>query len=349
MKRSLHIICLLLSAALIGGVAMISPYLPADNGIFVEKRYAGWSGVLRCWVAADWACSGSFNSWLNRCAAEFEKKHEGVYLEFTSITPQAAREMGGGGLRPPEILFFSPGILADSAMLESWQPVCMGGYIWVYNTALADGAQDISMQAGSMAELALLSGDMAKEEIPEPGIDLGLPVLSQNADISLDSFIDGELPYLCVNQTELAKLVRLRESGRGPDWACCISGEFALADQLLFCGIVRQNDENAGERTPLAREFLAHLLTEESQIKTADIGAFPVTDVLAYSDFSPYSDMEKLLRSRALLSPDLFCVYNGDTISAIVRNYQNGKISAREGILQAAEAGIYEIDAYINR
>ena len=349
MKRSLHMICLFLSAALIGGVALISPYLPADNGVFVEKRYAGWSGVLRCWVAADWTCAGNFNSWLNRCAASFEKKHEGVYLEFTAVSPQAIREMGGEGLRPPEILFFSPGILSDSHMLENWKPLCMGGYIWVYNCALMDENDLISMQAGSMAELALLSGDMAKPVIPEPGIDLGLPVLSQNADISLDSFIDGEIPALCVNQAELARLIRMRENGRGPDWACRISGEYALANQLLLGGIVRQNDENASERTPLARDFLAHLLTEDCQKMTADIGAFPVTNIMAYSDFSPYSDMEQLLRSRTLLTPPVFSEYSAEAEAAIVRNYRSGKISAREGILQALAAGIYEINAYINR
>ena len=180
MKRLLHIIALFLVIALCIAGVRISARLPTDNRTFIEKKYSGWSGVLRAWVAAEWSCGGSFISWLNRCAAAFEKEHSGVYVEFTAVTPQAMREMGSSALRAPELVFFSPGVLQDSGALESWEPVCMGGYIWVYNTALTGGAPDIPIclpdDAGrsfSLASIGLMSDDPAAQELalPDPGID----------------------------------------------------------------------------------------------------------------------------------------------------------------------------------
>ncbi|MBQ8507835.1 MAG: hypothetical protein IJ466_10445 [Clostridia bacterium] len=357
MKRLLHIIALILVIALAVGAAHISGLLPADNRAFVEKKYSGWNGVLRAWVVSNWSCAGSFNSWLNRCAGEFEKAHNGVYVEFTSVTVQALREMGSSGLRPPELVFFSPGILNDSSLLEYWEPVCMGGYIWVYNTALTDGAPDIPVHlpddAGrcfSLASIGLLGGGSAGEiEIEEPGIDLGLPAVSQNTEISLDSFINGELPALVISQKELAQLSSLRDAGRGPDWACAVTGQYALADQLLIGGVVLQNDENAAQRTPLARDFLSFLLEEESQQALSSIGAFPVTNAIAYTDFSAYAPMEQLLKSREQIMPDFFSEYPQPGAAAIVRKYLEGRISGGEAMRLATGAGLYENTAYINR
>lgn len=356
MKRLLHIIALFLVIALAAAAARIFFLLPADNRAFVEKKYSGWSGVLRAWVVSNWSCSGSFNSWLNRCAAEYEKAHDGVYLEFTAVTPQAMREMGSSGIRPPELVFFSPGILLDSGMLCRWEPVCAGGYIWVYNTALADGPAEnpvyLPDDAGRCFSLAAaaLDGKTSEEtELPDPGIDLGLPAVAQNTEISLDAFIDGELPSLIISQKELSRLAALRDAGRGPDWECAPAGKYALVDQLLIGGVVAQNDEKAAERTPLADGFLAFLLEEKSQLALSSIGAFPVTEAVAYTDFSVYSPMEQQLLSRPKIMPDFFSEYPNDDIHAIVRNFLERRISGSEAIEHAIASGLYVFTTHINR
>ena len=71
MKRFLHLICLLAVAALLPAALLVSRGLPADTRPFVEQKYAGWNGVLRAWVCADWECAGSVTRWLNACAASF--------------------------------------------------------------------------------------------------------------------------------------------------------------------------------------------------------------------------------------------------------------------------------------
>ena len=75
MRKSLHFIALIFVLALVLVAGQILQRLPADSQPYVEKRYAGWNGVLRGWICAEWSCSGSFVRWLNACAAMFERSH----------------------------------------------------------------------------------------------------------------------------------------------------------------------------------------------------------------------------------------------------------------------------------
>ena len=341
MKRFLHLVCLLVVAVLLPVALLISRGLPADTRPYVEQKYAGWNGVLRAWVCADWNCAGSFTRWLNTCAASFEKKHDGVYIEFTPISVDMLRQMNDSGIRPPELVFFSPGTwtpssLKDVAVPDALRselrgirgnacPVAMGGYIWVYNRELADGAPTVDSAIASLpddgarsfsAALIGLLSDVSEntdleEALPEIGLDLGLPAAAVEAsgfelDIAsdaLDRFIRGELSAVPVTQAELSRLIRLRDAGRGPDWDCAAAGRVAYTDQLLMLGVVAQSGDTAQEREALAEAFAASLLDYESQAKLADIGAFSVIGERIYSDFSAYAALDTLLNSRELIVP----------------------------------------------
>lgn len=367
MRKSLQLLCLICVLALIVAAARIFPRLPADSQPYVEKKYAGWNGVLRGWISSEWTCGGSFVRWLNACAAGFEKRHEGVYLEFTEVDAAAMADLGDSGIRPPELVLFSPGVQADAARLlpldaqaalncgsDRALAVAMGGYIWVYNRALCDGAPTINDQdvltllpdgggrSFSAAAVALLSGESdGGEEItlPDPGLDLGLPAMAQSgveliqSEDALTYFINGKLPWLVVTQAELARLIRLRDAGRGPDWACAATGEVSCGDQLLLLGVVDQSDEAGGQREALAAEFAAYLLGEDCQKKLADIGGFAVTDVQLYSSHSAYAPMEALLRSRALAVPDAFSEHSVADAGAIVREFLRGNIGAEAALM----------------
>ena len=343
MKRFLHLICLLTAAALLPAALLVSRGLPADTRPYVEQKYAGWNGVLRAWICADWECAGSFIGWLNARAAAFEKKHDGVYIEFTPVTRDAMRSLGERASRTPELLLFAPGVSADLPTLKELAapdalrsdlrnfglnafPVAMGGYIWVYNRELCAGAPsagssfalpaDDDAHRFSAAAIALLSeapnDASAREEIPDAGIDLGLAA-SANAELAegeyvvsedaLRRFINGEIAIIAVSQSELAQLIRLRDSGRGPDWTCAASGQAAYTDQLLFVGVTPQTGDGAPEREALAESFANSLLEYEAQAKLADIGAFAVTGERIYSDFSAYAQLDILLNSRTLFTP----------------------------------------------
>ena len=368
MRKFLQLLCLICVLALVLAAARIFPRLPADSQPYVEKKYAGWNGVLRGWVSSRWSCGGSFVRWLNACAAGFEKRHEGVYLEFTEVDAAAMAAMGDSGIRPPELVLFSPGAGPDASRLlpidahaslncgsDRALPVAMGGYIWVYNRSLCDGAPSVDElnpltllpddpgRNYSAAAVALLSGNVdADEEIvlTDPGLDLGLPTMAevgaeliQSAD-ALTDFINGELPYLIVTQAELARLIRLRDAGRGPDWACAATGDYACGDQLLLLGVADQSDEAGKQRESLAAEFATYLLSEDCQRKLADIGGFAVTDVQLYTSLSAYAPMEALLRSRSLAVPDAFSEHSIQNAGDIVRQFLRGQLDAGSALAQ---------------
>ena len=364
MRKSLQLLCLITVLALIVAAARIFPRLPADSQPYVEKKYAGWNGVLRGWVSSEWSCSGSFVRWLNACAAGFEKRHEGVYLEFTEVDAAAMANLGDSGIRPPELVLFSPGVQVDASRLlpidarptldcgtDRALPVAMGGYIWVYNRTLCDGAPSLNdLDALTLlpdgngrcftgAAIALLSGHFEGEiALPDPGLDLGLPTMARpsaelmQSEDALTAFINGDLPYLIVSQAELARLIRLRDAGRGPDWACAATGEVGCADQLLMLGVVDQADAAGEQREALAEAFAAYLLGEDSQRMLADIGGFAVTDVQLYPAHSAYAPMESLLRSRDLALPEAFSEHSAANAGAIVRAFLEGRIDATSAL-----------------
>ena len=368
MRKSLQLLCLICVLALIVAAVRIFPRLPADSQPYVEKKYAGWNGVLRGWISSQWSCGGSFVRWLNACATGFERRHEGVYLEFTEVDGSAMAGLGDSGVRLPELVLFSPGGGPDASQLlpidaqvnmdcgtDRALPVAMGGYIWVYNRALCDGAPSIDDlrtltllpddpgRSFSAAAVALLSGEADSDveiPLPDPGLDLGLPAMAEaNAELlqsedALTDFINGRLPYLVITQAELAKLIPLRDAGRGPDWACAATGDYACGDQLLMLGVVDQADEAGDQREALAMEFAAYLLGEDCQKRLADIGGFAVTDVQLYSSLSAYAPMEALLKSRSLALPDVFSEHSAQDGGAIVREFLRGGLDGEAALLR---------------
>ncbi len=155
---ALCLACLLLLAPLLIHARQI---LPLDRQPLIEKKYAGWSGVLRLWVFEGWPCgTGSASLWLNRCVARFEKGHPGVYVQPQYMEPDVLADFLDSGIEPPDMLLFPPGLLRspeelvpleplaaprpDLARLGQWEgmtfaaPVAMGGYMWAWNPGLID-------------------------------------------------------------------------------------------------------------------------------------------------------------------------------------------------------------------
>lgn len=369
MRRILTTICALIMILLFPVSILAGRTLPVDTGSYVEKKYAGWNGVLQVWLCCEWNPGGSFLSWLNSCAAGFEKAHNGVYVECTRVDREAMRRMLEGGGRKPELIFFSTGVLEGAVGLKPLDmherlrsdlpantyalPVALGGYIWAYNRTLTGGApvrgndlrltlpEDGAGRSFAPAVIGLLSGSTetsSQLDLPDAGIDLGLPANAQadgaivRSGDALQQFIDGEIPWLPVTQADLKKLNGLQESGRGPDWACAPSGFFAWTDQILFAGAVAQQGTAAAEREALAMDFAAMLLEDDAQQALRDAGAFAVTGECIHPPRSLYAELDGLLASLPLVAPEAFSEYSADGAEAIVRDYCMGKCSEMEAL-----------------
>lgn len=354
MKRFLSLVCLAALAIILPAAAMISRGLPADTRPYVEKKYAGWSGVLRAWVYCDWPAGGSLTRWLNGCAADFERAHDGVYIEFAQVHAGAMAQMEASGIRPPELLLFSPGTRVDASKLLPLDfgalrpelrrdaraiPVAMGGYISARNPELRGGALCVPEDGArrySAALIALANGtsDEARPTPEPPGLDLGLPAMAAGGDLvfaedAYARFAAGEAAATIVTQREIAKLSALREAGRGPEWALEISGACAYTDQLLFASVRAPDaaDADAAARAELAAEFVALLLEEASQARLADAGAFGVCGAAIHSDFSPYAPLDALLNMRELIAPAPFSEQYAADSAQIVRMLWSGALS----------------------
>ena len=199
MRRTLRWAALLVGLLLSIFLLRIGGRLPPDNHPLVAEKYKGWSGVLRVWIHEGWTQTpDAFAGWLNRCAATFEKHHNGIYVQIRYVDAEALSSMEESGLIPPDAILFPPGLLPDTdglVPLDSASvraplcrsayaiPVAMGGYAWAVNDSCkADTVvlpEDGPFSSWSSAARALENpGAPATDAaLPEtPGIDLGLPV-----------------------------------------------------------------------------------------------------------------------------------------------------------------------------
>lgn len=367
MKKSFQLISLSFVVLLIGVGIQLFRSFPIDTQTYIEKKYAGWNGVLQAWICTDWNPGGSFIRWLNSCASEFEKQHDGIYLEFTPVQRAAMHSLETGDLPVPHLIFFSPGVLDNRNLLSNIQtsskiradlnnygedralPLALGGYIWAYNPSLCqhpphtpDEAIDFLLQLDSPGQsysaalIALLSTDAATPEqpMPEIGIDLGLPVSNASNPLysgeALDIFIDGGIACTPVASKDIARLARLRENGRGPEWLLAATGEVACTDQILMAGIPIQHCKT--EQAMLAETFMQFLLSDDMQAKLSDIGAHSVLGTRIHSDFSVYAELDILINSRPLWVPDCFSEYSIADTEGIVREFLNKRLPAKNAL-----------------
>lgn len=309
--------------------------LPLDQRELVEKKYDGWSGVLRVWICEGWQPgSGSLVGWLNRCGASFEKNHNGVYVQVTAVEAEELRRLSRSELRAPDAVMFAPGMLENADDLiplpqelpgregvrTSYYaaPVAMGGYAWAIAESESPAVllpSDDATLCWPAALLALSAGDNIEEsEIEVPGLDLGLEVFApENPGVIVETaapytdFIEGRGKAMVATQREIAQLKNRAGEGKGPDWTVDARSSIMFTDQLLLYGIPECGDEDAAERQALSLEFLMHLLEDECQKLLTASGAFPVTDAPAeYAANDPLAMLDLALRDPELFTPPVF-------------------------------------------
>ena len=405
MRRGRSALCALCLALLAPMVIHAARVLPTDRRSLAAEKYAGWSGVLRLWVCEGWPSgTGSLSAWLNGCIARFEKRHPGVYVQPQAVDADTLAAFSEEGILPPDLLLFSPGMVdgprglmpleppgnlrASLADCGAWGgatyavPVAMGGYLWAWNAALAEGLPEDwreteavlaapAPEAGRRFDAALLalcsrthgpSGDAAPPELP--GLDLGLapeatpaPTAAPEAglpcrlpeDFTPDAdafrrFLNGEAAATVVTQREVRRLQALSEQGKGPDWRLSAEGG-AFTDQLLCLAVV---DKPEAQRA-LCLDLLATLLEDESQAALSGAGAFGVTDAPpGYAAADPLIQLDAKLRGPGLAVPDCLCKSWPENTELIVRKFLSGDGDS-PALWQALAAALKENPNIISR
>lgn len=319
-RKARRILAILAIGACLPGIWLSARRLPLEAHELIEKKYAGWNGVLRVWACEDWTEDG-LTGWLNRCAAAFEKGHSGVYVEVKSVTPAALAAWQTFGAQPPDMILFPPGALDTADGLAALDdlplraelqdcgqgfaaPVALGGYAWAVNES-ASGVAAPPDEAGrcwSKAVQALDAPGSAPEEaeIELPGIDLGLPALAaqdvQWDEGTLKRFMAGELGAAAVSRKEIRRLESLSAQGKGPDWHLEAGGA-PWTDLAVYLGIRAAEDE----KEALCREYLSALLSAENQSLLSRWDFFAVTDAPSgYGQTDALAALDLALRREGL-------------------------------------------------
>ena len=366
MKKLRAVLCLLCLALLLPALARLRLTLPRDTHALVEKKYAGWSGVLRLWVCdgqSDGADSPA--AWLNDCVFSYERAHEGVYVQWQTVDAEAIRGIAQGALLPPDMILFPPGLLPDGDGLIPLDapgglrvasgdaralPVALGGYLWAINEAASDAAPALPVpEPFRRWDVALLSlwasgrpeAPTGGADQPAPGdIDLGLTAWTEvregGATASPESlvpdenawrrFINGEAFALPVTQREIRRLQALSDQGRGPQWRL-VPREGGFTDQIWYLGLVDRPDAEA--QRALCHSFAEHLLSEDCQGRLHRSGLFSVTDALSgYDAGDARLTLEVQLRAQPPVTPPAFGTRWQQDAEAIVRKFMEGNADA---------------------
>ena len=190
-------------------------HLPIPSKDALENQHSTWCGVLRMWVCEGWeAGSGSLIPWLTAASEAFERKHDGVYIQITPVSPSTMRSFNYAAENPPDMILFHPGALdSPEDLLESEScralyaslreygrgyalPVAMGGYALAESGNTENAPLTVPADTGALsysaAAAAMLAGDPVTEDgTAEPsgkyGIDLGLPAQTQPPAAAYDA------------------------------------------------------------------------------------------------------------------------------------------------------------------
>ncbi len=156
MKWCQRTIAIMLSAIIIALTPSIIGRIPLPPKDLAAKAEFSWTGVLQIWLWETWQPGiGSLSPWLTRCAAKFEKRNPGVYVQIIKVDSRKQQQLLTASGILPDGLVFSSGTLNDHSMFvqvsgnteireELLQsavvddavyalPIAMGGYGMGYN------------------------------------------------------------------------------------------------------------------------------------------------------------------------------------------------------------------------
>lgn len=149
MRKARTIICLVVLALTIPAAVTLRRALPPNRQPMIERKYGGWSGVLRLWVREGW--QGGCAAWLNRCISTYERQHPGVYVQPEYVDAGA---LTAEGMPSPDLILFPPGALDGDGLAtldidaplrnglprdNRAAPIMLGGYLWACNADLLPG------------------------------------------------------------------------------------------------------------------------------------------------------------------------------------------------------------------
>lgn len=267
-----------------------------------RRREAYYYGVINLWQVDSFeGGTGSRTNWLKSVVGGFEKKHNGVYVNVESVTPEIALSLIASGQKKPDIISFGYGtgisekdlspINADlSALHKSLEevtfisavPWCMGAYVMI-----GDGESEVWGTDGK-----IITNKKGEKKIYSVGL---AEKAGYGSETALKSYcandFSGELALIRGNGQEMFEMYNYSQKtnryiGTQRDLYRKLSAEKkdksrggavtyidTYSDLFQFIGVLNQESE---KKNDVMQDFVSYLLSDEVQSKLGSVGMFPV-------------------------------------------------------------------------
>ena len=320
-----------------------------------KENSEAFSGVLRLWISEKNSASPSgLSAWLSRESAQFEKKHDGVYVQITPVSEKTLASFSYAAELPPDMIVFSPGMLESNEGLvktdvsnllrtefQNYEshlctPIAIGASFWAIRNENAreplSGKTLLFEKGNSLRALYALKKDFSPSapHSAQYGIDLGLPISIDKNDESIIEETHSISPGSGSLILENAKSAFIKGEGdailmtqKDLPYLINASGspEFEIAmtgDLYTDClSLFSVTDAKDGEAKEMCASFLKHLLSEDAQKRLESAKAFSVTGEVIYSGKSHYQEIEMMLSEAKLIPAPAFS-YTEDPEEALL-------------------------------
>ncbi len=302
--------------------------LPKDD--VLKEKTSEFSGVLRLWISEENSPAASgLSSWLTRESAQFEKRHDGVYVQITPVSGETLSSFSYAAELPPDMIVFSPGTLdstqglvpteSPSLLKEAFHnyasglctPIAMGASVWAVRDGIdppLSGKTLLFEKNSAKSALFALTQDLSSQKSPgmRYGVDLGLPIYDEEEPIAekTGEIKPGEDSRICENAhasfikgegdavfLSHKELISLINASAAPEFEIASAGEM-YTDLLALFAIT---DAKTGEERAMCEKFLHHLLSEDAQGRLESAKAFSVTETQIYAGKAHFQEIEMFL------------------------------------------------------
>ena len=338
-----QIILSLVMTALMAAFMAISPgYIAGDRMPLTLQREAenieDYQGIITIWhIVGFKPYQGSLGSWMSSAAAQFEKKHRGVYFEVDSITEDEYDARIARG-EQPDVFSFSLGKVYVDQLREMNMEIpelkgnlfgigCSGGklyavpyaasgYLLMHNQRLV---QEMGMDADGMADM-LKSGNASAAGNAVCACVYG----AAGELLTEEDFLEEKAASAFMDARAAGDLQRKVQNGKGFPFEAAPCGNYSDLVQLIGINVNAHPD-----KLGCIYELIELCLSQENQMGLCDIGLMP-----AVAEIQPDKADEGAVE---LLFEELSDIAAPNSFLYQTYREQLGK-SAREAMLGSAAA-----------
>jgi len=360
MKSTLSFLSICVTAII--GICAFST-LPDDNSAIVKEKYNDWTGVIRIWVCDE--IKPTPLTWLNSCAADYEKTVSGTYISIQRTTASAITHFAESGINPPDMIIWQAGLLDSteglheitgefpvrSGLVQSAYavPILTDAYAWIYDPAeipaIPADMYDIPVVCRGddlIAMTALSSGKRSAGSIKSviPGVDLGLSGESPAPEMDAGNIVCRASSSLTVTGDpvtalregdsaaavgNISEITALYSEG----YKALVTGDHTYTGAPVLCSVIEKDVSSAEERRARCEDFITYLMSE-GQKKAHLSGLMPAAEgVAAYAGDPVLSYIEAQLAGLECISPPYF---GSAPEYESARLFTEGKLTADEAI-----------------